>query len=252
MVTLPAVEGADRRLPAARPADHADRAGRDHRDKDGQDDSSPWAKGSSRSPPTRGDRDGHGHSRESIDEAKVEEARNAPRPGSARRSPTRKSRPSTPLWFAPWHSSRSSVAAEGERRNPEPRAQYGQRSHENRALHCPRLPFSLRSCSRPSWNPPEPNTLVRAAAFRICPGRTIGSVSMQLSVIPGATLLAAGNQVLVYLTADPAGRLPVEAVWQSAGAGAIQNRGPVRLEAIAIELKEALQRRQQYTARSAR
>ena len=31
MVTLPAHRGRDRRLPAARPADHADRAGRDHR-----------------------------------------------------------------------------------------------------------------------------------------------------------------------------------------------------------------------------
>jgi quercetin dioxygenase-like cupin family protein len=64
----------------------------------------------------------------------------------------------------------------------------------------------------------------------------------QLSVVPGATLPAAGNQVLVYLTAGPDGRLPAEAVWQSAGAGAIQNRGPGRLEAIAIELKEVPQR----------
>jgi quercetin dioxygenase-like cupin family protein len=56
---------------------------------------------------------------------------------------------------------------------------------------------------------------------------------------PGATVPAAGNQVLVYLTADPNGRMPAEAVWQSAGAGPGQNRGPARLEAIAIELKDA-------------
>jgi len=61
----------------------------------------------------------------------------------------------------------------------------------------------------------------------------------QISVAPGATLPAGGNQVLVYLTADPDGRMPAEAVWQSAGSGAVQNRGPARLEAIAIELKGA-------------
>ena len=60
----------------------------------------------------------------------------------------------------------------------------------------------------------------------------------QISVAPGATL-PAGNQVLIYLTAGPDGRLPTEAVWQPAGAGAVQNRGPARLEAIAIELKDA-------------
>jgi quercetin dioxygenase-like cupin family protein len=63
----------------------------------------------------------------------------------------------------------------------------------------------------------------------------------QLSVEPGATLPAGGNQVLVYLTADPDGKLPAEAVWQPAGAGAVQNRGRVRLEAIAIELKDVPQ-----------
>ena len=59
------------------------------------------------------------------------------------------------------------------------------------------------------------------------------------SVEPGATLSAGGNQVLVYLTADADGRMPAEAVWQPAGAGAMQNRGRARLQAIAIELKEA-------------
>ncbi len=60
----------------------------------------------------------------------------------------------------------------------------------------------------------------------------------QLSVEPGATLPAGGNQILVYLTADPSGRMPVEAVWQAAGVGAVQNRGRARLNAISIELKD--------------
>ena len=60
----------------------------------------------------------------------------------------------------------------------------------------------------------------------------------QLSVAPGATLPAPANRVLVYLTADADGRMPAEAVWQSADAGAVQNRGPVRLDAIAIEFKD--------------
>jgi quercetin dioxygenase-like cupin family protein len=60
----------------------------------------------------------------------------------------------------------------------------------------------------------------------------------QLSVAPGATLPAPANRVLVYLTADADGRMPAEAVWQSADAGAMQNRGPVRLDAIAIEFKD--------------
>ena len=60
-----------------------------------------------------------------------------------------------------------------------------------------------------------------------------------LSVAPGATLPAPANRVLVYLTADADGRMPAEAVWQSADAGAVQNRGPVRLDAIAIEFKDA-------------
>ena len=60
----------------------------------------------------------------------------------------------------------------------------------------------------------------------------------QLSVAPGATLPTAANQVLVYLTADADGRMPAEAVWQAAGGTAVQNRGPLRLEAIAIEFKD--------------
>lgn len=60
----------------------------------------------------------------------------------------------------------------------------------------------------------------------------------RLSVEPGAALPAGSDQVVIYLTADADGRMPAEAVWQTAGAQAI-NRGPVRLEAIAIELKDA-------------
>ena len=60
----------------------------------------------------------------------------------------------------------------------------------------------------------------------------------QLSIEKGATLPAAGNQVLIYLTADQNGAVPAEAVWQAAGAGAIENRGPARLDALAIELKD--------------
>jgi hypothetical protein len=61
----------------------------------------------------------------------------------------------------------------------------------------------------------------------------------EISVAPGATLPARGDQVLVYFTADPEGRMPAEAVWQAAGAAAVVNRGPARLEAMAIELKDA-------------
>ena len=60
-----------------------------------------------------------------------------------------------------------------------------------------------------------------------------------LSVAPGGSLPTAANRVLVYLTADADGRMPAEAVWQSADAGTMQNRGPARLEAIAIEFKDA-------------
>ena len=61
----------------------------------------------------------------------------------------------------------------------------------------------------------------------------------RISVEPRATLPTPLTQVLVYLTADPDGRMPAEAVWQTAGASAVSNRGPARLEAIAIELKDA-------------
>ncbi len=61
----------------------------------------------------------------------------------------------------------------------------------------------------------------------------------ELSVEPAAPLPAGGDQVLVYLTADPDGRLPADAVWQAAGGATVNNRGPSRLDAIAIELKDA-------------
>jgi hypothetical protein len=61
----------------------------------------------------------------------------------------------------------------------------------------------------------------------------------RISVEPGRTVPAeaGADRVLVYLTAGPDGMMPAEAVWQPAGTGDIQNRGKVRLEAIAIELK---------------
>jgi len=48
----------------------------------------------------------------------------------------------------------------------------------------------------------------------------------ELSVEPAAPLPAGGDQVLVYLTADPDGRLPADAVWQAAGGATVNNRGP--------------------------
>jgi quercetin dioxygenase-like cupin family protein len=60
-----------------------------------------------------------------------------------------------------------------------------------------------------------------------------------VSVDPGGSLPTASgaDRVLIYLTADPDGRMPAEAVWQTAGAGNLQNRGSARVQAIAIELK---------------
>jgi quercetin dioxygenase-like cupin family protein len=60
----------------------------------------------------------------------------------------------------------------------------------------------------------------------------------QLSVAPSATLPTGANRVLVYFTADPDGKMSPGAVWQG-DAAAIQNRGPARLDGLAIELKEA-------------
>jgi quercetin dioxygenase-like cupin family protein len=81
----------------------------------------------------------------------------------------------------------------------------------------------------------------RGGGFRDLPWENSRIRLSRLSVEPGATLPAGGNQVLVYLTADADGRMPAEAVWQPAGGGPVQNRGRVRLEALAIELKDAPQ-----------
>jgi quercetin dioxygenase-like cupin family protein len=62
----------------------------------------------------------------------------------------------------------------------------------------------------------------------------------RLDVNPGASIPveAGSDRVLVYLTANQDGAMPpAEAVWQPAGSGELQNRGTVRFEAIAIDLK---------------
>ena len=62
----------------------------------------------------------------------------------------------------------------------------------------------------------------------------------RISVAAGANAQAAGDRVLVYLTADQDGRMPAaEAAWQPAGSAAFENRGRTRLDAISIELKTA-------------
>jgi quercetin dioxygenase-like cupin family protein len=62
----------------------------------------------------------------------------------------------------------------------------------------------------------------------------------RITIEPGATLPDPGTgAVLVYLTADEAGRFPsAEAVWRPAGSGGLQNTGKLRMDAIAIQLKE--------------
>lgn len=62
----------------------------------------------------------------------------------------------------------------------------------------------------------------------------------QVSVAPGSSLPAAPGpgRVLVYLTAGPDGAMPAEAVWQGASEGGLQNGGKLRVEALAIEVKD--------------
>ena len=62
-----------------------------------------------------------------------------------------------------------------------------------------------------------------------------------ISVDPGRGVPAGAGagRVLVYLTAGPDGVMAPEAVWQSAGEGEAPNRGGVRLEALAIDVKDA-------------
>ena len=64
----------------------------------------------------------------------------------------------------------------------------------------------------------------------------------RLSVEPGAALPSGGNRVLIHFTADADGRMPPLAVWQPGGSAPVTNKGPGRLEAIAIELKDGAQR----------
>ena len=59
----------------------------------------------------------------------------------------------------------------------------------------------------------------------------------QFSVAPSATLPTGTNRVLVYFTAGPDGKMPADAIWQGDGAE-IPNRGPARLDGLAIELKD--------------
>lgn len=63
----------------------------------------------------------------------------------------------------------------------------------------------------------------------------------RISVEPGGGVPAGAGagRVLVYLTAGPDGMLASEAVWQTAGEGDLPNRGGLRLEALAIDVKEA-------------
>ena len=61
----------------------------------------------------------------------------------------------------------------------------------------------------------------------------------RVSVEPGASFPTAPDRVLVYMTADATGRMPADAVWQPAGGSALQNSGRVRVEALAIDLKDA-------------
>jgi hypothetical protein len=64
-----------------------------------------------------------------------------------------------------------------------------------------------------------------------------------ISVDPGARLAAApasADRVLVFLTADLDGRMPsAEAIWQPASEPERENRGRVRVDAIAVDVKAA-------------
>jgi quercetin dioxygenase-like cupin family protein len=63
-----------------------------------------------------------------------------------------------------------------------------------------------------------------------------------ISVAPGAQVPDYGDSdaVFVFFTADLGGRMPrAEATWQPAGAGALENRGKGRVDALVIEVKKA-------------
>ena len=64
----------------------------------------------------------------------------------------------------------------------------------------------------------------------------------RIAVDPGASARAEGgvDRVLIYLTANQDGNMPdAEAVWQPAGSPDLQNRGALKLEALAVDLKAA-------------
>jgi hypothetical protein len=59
---------------------------------------------------------------------------------------------------------------------------------------------------------------------------------------PGArvTTESRAGAVIVFLTADPDGRLPAsEAAWQAPGSIQLENRGPARFEAVLVQFKTA-------------
>ena len=61
----------------------------------------------------------------------------------------------------------------------------------------------------------------------------------RVSIEPGAALASGVDRILVHFSADSDGKMPAVAVWQPAGAPAIQNRGAHRVDALMIELKDA-------------
>ena len=64
----------------------------------------------------------------------------------------------------------------------------------------------------------------------------------RIAVDPGASARAEGgvDRVLIYLTANQDGKMPdADAVWQPAGSPDLQNRGALKLEALAVDLKAA-------------
>jgi quercetin dioxygenase-like cupin family protein len=64
----------------------------------------------------------------------------------------------------------------------------------------------------------------------------------RIAVDPGASTRAEGgvDRVLIYLTANQDGNMPdADAVWQPAGSPDLQNRGALKLEALAVDLKAA-------------
>ena len=211
---------------------HAARAGRsDRHHETARSDTSPSAKGSSKSPLTHvaivtdmaipSDR---------IDEAKVEEARARPPPGCRKRFPTKRSRRSTRRSRARSRSCRSNGVAERSRGRTRTGGDHDTARRD--ARHRRGLAALLSAPIRAQYGTPQAGGLqlpFENGRIRVT----------QISVPAGGALPAAGNRVLIYLTADADGRMPADAVWQNADAGSIQNRGPATLEAIAIEFKDA-------------